>query len=413
MSDDRYKRKEELELRVGTILFTYHRSEHVKRVLEALSKNSLLPEKLYIFQDGIKEGTNVDEWNRVSRIVQNIDWCDTQVHVARENMGLAKSITFGVSYVLEECDAAIILEDDCVPDEHFIKFMVAALETYQSKGEVYSVSGYAWDISLAEDENDAYFNGRACSLGWGTWRDRWSQYEEDYSILKRIKKDSAARRRLSVWGNDLEIMLENKLEGSNDSWAVFWALKVIEKGGYCLSSYQQLIHNIGFDGSGENSGIAPDKYREPDRAFRGEFYFPQTIQSTQECEEEFEFLYGGKRGREKLELYRKLLIKWLQMKQTGRCLQITEKQKQGLAVWGKGEVFECLMREIQLSVKCIVETRPRVETYQGIPIVSIYELPQDIQNVIVIPYFDISIIKRKLEKLRPDICVIGIDELMV
>lgn len=400
-------------MQIGTILFTYHRSEHTRKVLEALSKSSQLPERLYIFQDGIKEKTSIDEWNQVGRIIQNVDWCDTQVHIAQENMGLAKSVTFGINQVLKECDAVIILEDDCVPDEHFMRFMVSALETYQEIKKVYSVSGYAWDISLQQEGKDAYFNRRACSLGWGTWRDRWCQYEEDYEILRRIKRDFAARERLAVWGNDLEIMLENRLEGNNDSWAVFWALKVIEKGGYCLNSYQQLIHNIGFDGTGENSGVAQDKYSKPGRTLGKEICFPDQVKSTRECEEEFAFLYAGKRGCEKLELYRKLLVKWIRMKQAGKSLGITEKQKEGLAVWGKGEILECLMQETALSVRCIVETRPSMETYMGIPIVAVSELPQDIKNVIVIPYFDILIIKRKIGKLRPDICVAGLDELMM
>lgn len=399
-------------MRIGTIIFTYHRSKHTKSVLDALAKNSILPEKLYIFQDGVKETTNISEWNEVRRIIEEVDWCDTQVHIAKENIGLSQSVSYGVSSVLEECDAAIILEDDCVPDEHFMRFMVSALEKYQKRSEVYSVSGYAWDISLPKGEGDAYFNRRACSFGWGTWKDRWSQYEEDYGILKRIRKDPAAMKRLSVWGNDLETMLENKLEGNNDSWAVFWALKIIEKGGYCLNSCQQLIHNIGFDGSGENSGVAQDKYRKPEKTFDAEICFPDQVQCTRECEEEFAFLFAGRHGREKLELYRKLLLRWLEMKQTGKSLQITDEQKNGLAVWGKGEMLTCLMREAQLSVTCIVETKPRMEMYQGIPVVSVYELPLDIRNVIVIPYFDVPIIRRKLEKLRPDICVVGLDELM-
>lgn len=50
-------------MQIGTILFTYHRSEHTKRVLDALKRNSMHPVKLYVFQDGIREGTNVEEWN--------------------------------------------------------------------------------------------------------------------------------------------------------------------------------------------------------------------------------------------------------------------------------------------------------------------------------------------------------------
>lgn len=56
----------EKQVRIGSILFTYHRSEHTRKVIEALSKNDILPEKLYIFQDGIKASTNYDEWLKVN-----------------------------------------------------------------------------------------------------------------------------------------------------------------------------------------------------------------------------------------------------------------------------------------------------------------------------------------------------------
>lgn len=399
-------------MKIGTILFTYNRSNHTKQVLDALSKNSVLPEKLYIFQDGMKKSTNADEWNRVGEVIQDVNWCDTEIHISNENKGLSKSITFGLDYVLSECDAAIILEDDCVPDKQFMSFMVAALEKYEGVDKVYSVSGYAWDIMLPKDENDAYFNGRVCSLGWGTWKERWSQYEEDYNILERIKNNKDASSRLAIWGQDLESMLVNRLVGVNNSWAVFWALKVIEKDGYCLSSHRQFIHNIGFDGSGENSGFAQDRYQRPQGKFHEMFSFPDIIQSTQECEEEFQFLFAGKYGNEKLELYRQLLIKWLQLKQSGGTLQLAKEKRQNLAVWGKGMLLDCLIQEMQLSIECIVETRPSLEAYRGIPIVSVYELPENIKNLIVIPFFDISFIRCKVLKLRADICVMGLDELL-
>ena len=52
-------------MKIGTIIFAYNRSEHMRQVLEALSQNDVLPEKLYLFQDGMKESTNIDEWNKV------------------------------------------------------------------------------------------------------------------------------------------------------------------------------------------------------------------------------------------------------------------------------------------------------------------------------------------------------------
>lgn len=41
-------------MRIATIIFAYNRSYHVGKVIEALEKNTIRPEKLFIFQDGFK-----------------------------------------------------------------------------------------------------------------------------------------------------------------------------------------------------------------------------------------------------------------------------------------------------------------------------------------------------------------------
>lgn len=378
----------------------------------ALERNEVLPEKLYIFQDGMKEDTDIEEWRKVSEIIKKVSFCDTEIHIAEKNKGLSRSITDGVGYVLEIYDAVIVLEDDCVPDKQFMRFMVSALQTYQRTEKVYSVSGYAWSINLCANGEDAYFNGRCCSYGWGTWRDRWDQYENDYYVLKRIKKDPDASRRLMVWGKDLEAMLIGNLTGKNDSWAVFWALKIIEKGGYCLSSYRQLIHNIGFDGTGTHSGFMKDDYQYTEELYHREFRFPVNVHSTKECEEEFSFLFGGIYGAEKTEKYKNLLLKWIHMKQIGRNIQIPKGATEGIAVWGKGIIFDRFIEEVNIPIKYIIESKPSGNMYKKIPIKSINELQDDIKCIIVIPFFDISIIKKKLERMKKNICVIGIDELI-
>lgn len=373
-----------------------------------------MPEKLYIFQDGIKQNTNLEEWKAVNQFVQSIDWCETEVYVSEKNKGLAKSVVSGINHVLQECDAVIILEDDCVPHRQFMRFMAAALNAYEKEKRVYSVSGYAWDVNLHDQEKDAYFNGRICSYGWGTWKDRWIQFEEDYHLLKKIKRDSAANARLQIWGQDLAGMVTGNVLDKCDSWAVFWALKVIEKGGYCLSPYKQLVQNIGFDGSGIHSGnlqasdtILEDEYKES-------FSFPEKIESTKECEDEFRFLFAGKRGEEKMKLYQDLLVQWVQVKQQRRSIQIPDKWKDGIAVWGKGQIFDCFLNELTgwAEVKYIIESRPSIEAYKGIPIIPISKLPSDVSTIVVIPYFDLDIIRAKVQKMRPDIQLLGIDEFL-
>ena len=74
-------------MKIANLLFVYKRSEHTARVLEALSRNTILPQKLIIFQDGLRDDKDICEWNKVNRLINSIDWCDHEVlcqHIIRD-----------------------------------------------------------------------------------------------------------------------------------------------------------------------------------------------------------------------------------------------------------------------------------------------------------------------------------------
>ena len=102
------------------------------------------------------------------------------------------------------------------------------------------------------------------------------------------------------------------------------------------------------------------------------------------------------------------------MKQLGKTISIPNEWGDGIAVWGRGRVFDCFLNELgdQRMVKYIIESRPSANMYMEIPIISINKLPSNIRNIIVIPYFDLDIIKAKVGKLRNDIRFWGIEELL-
>ncbi len=401
-------------MKIGTIIFTWHRSEHTAKVLEALAQNDLRPQRLYIFQDGMNEKTNAEEWEKVNSLIKQVNFCETHVQVSGINKGCAKSIVTGINYVLEECDAVIILEDDCVPNRQFMRFMVSALETYKSVEKVYSISGYTDGVKLSREQNyDAFFSGRSCSWGWGTWKDKWAIYEENYNIINEIKKDKKAYERLQVWGIDLEEMLMGNISGKCNAWDVFWSLNIIKRGGYCLSPYEPLIHNIGCDGTGVHCGYRRDN-DEKEMDFTASFRFPQIVRNTEECENEVRFIFGGKQENEKRRLYQDILIRWVKMKQEGKSIKIPIESGKNVVVWGKGKIFDLLADELgdYLNIKCIVEREPNTDEYRHIPVITVDEIPKNIMDIIVIPFFDIDIISPKVKKKRPDIRIWGMDELI-
>ena len=281
-------------MKVATILFTYHRSNHTKKVIDGLKKNYVLPEKLFVFQDGLKDGEDRTEWDRVNTLIHGIDFCPTELIVSEKNRGLANSVIAGVNYVFQEYDAVIILEDDCVPSKNFINFMMQCFEKYKDEKGIYNISGYAWPIDLSSnDKSDIYFTGRTSSLGWGTWKDRWEQYERENDILRKISNDKQASIYLASWGSDLSGMFLAQVDGKIDSWSVYWSLKVIEKRGLCVSPYRSLIQNIGFDGTGTHSGITNDFSVSIEKFEKRVYKFPIRSTILLETQKAFAALYGS------------------------------------------------------------------------------------------------------------------------
>lgn len=401
---------------IATIIFTYNRPQHTAKVLDGLKRSEVLPSKLIIFQDGIKKTTDLSDWEKVGEIISKVKWCDTEIYIAPENRGLANSIIAGVSYAFERYDAVIVLEDDCVPHPKFMTYMIAGLNKYEAHKQVYSIGGGdTWPINLTKEKEDAYFCGRITSLGWGTWKDRWAQYERDYMILKRIKNDPEGNERLCIWGNDLESQLIGNITGRCDSWAVFWALKVIEKGGYCLLPYESLIKNIGFDGTGVHSGTYEVNidYRSADSM--DDLILPDEVRFSDECKEAYRELLTVTPRIERYRCYQNILISWLEMKQRGGSLKnIGEDKNKAIAVWGKGRMCDLLIQELEgrdERVEYIIESNQSVKQYHGIPVILIDELPESVKTIVVIPVYDMEKIREKVKTSGKKVNIVGIDEL--
>ncbi|WP_223813586.1 glycosyltransferase family 2 protein [Geobacillus zalihae] len=175
------------------LLFVYNRPDHTLKVLEGLKKNNV--KRLYVFCDGPKTQEDLGKVERTRELIRNIDWCEVEAVFRDRNIGLASSIINGVTDIFQKgYDSVIVLEDDCVPKENFIKFMIDSLEYYRSFKEVMHISGFGLPIKKYTDA-DVYFTPYPCSWGWGTWADVWkgcdfSQTEGYLSLLKNneIKK---------------------------------------------------------------------------------------------------------------------------------------------------------------------------------------------------------------------------------
>ena len=390
-------------MEIATLLFTYNRSYHTEKVLSALKENTVLPQKLFIFQDGVRKEEDIEEWNRVNSLIQNIDWCDNEIIVSENNKGLADSIVSGVDYVFQECDAVIVLEDDCVPNHGFLTFMTECLHKYQDTDEVYSVSGFAFPVDVEGNGTDAYFLRRISSWGWGTWKDRWACFERDYRIWGRLMKDPELAEQLHIWGADLQNYLRGNIDGTYNSWAAFWALTVIERKGYCLSPYKSLLTNIGLDGTGVHcgrNGIDQYVYNDDKIAFQ----LPDKVELPPNCEQTFADFFSWTPPEKRMSLYNDFLVKWVDCVTNCHFKLADRFLKRGIekcSIWGKGNICDLVLKELKgrVDVLSIIESHPAEKEYKQIPIVGVNNIPEESQIIIVIPIHDFQKIKRMVRKV--------------
>lgn len=244
---------------IGIALFTYRRPWHTQQVLESLKRNAI--DKLYIFQDGLRDERDREDWQKVSDLIRGVDFVPTEIFISDINRGLANSIISGVDYVFSKHDMAIALEDDIRLSSQYISFMHECFCRYRDNPEVSCVAGGGWAIELPNSSYDAFFSLRMSSIAWGTWKDRWQQYDRDYTLLARILHDPEKKKILNQCGTDIETIMRAQLLGECDSWALFWTLMQINNKQVCVLPTQYLAQDIGHDGvKGTNSVTATTRF---------------------------------------------------------------------------------------------------------------------------------------------------------
>ena len=245
------------------VLLVYNRPDHTRKTLTALSENFLADKsRLIVFADGPKKqasSNQLDLIRQTREVLVSKKWCkEVEIHEADENKGLARSVTDGVSSVVEKYGKAIILEDDILTSRGFLTFMNQALEFYEDVPEVMQIAGYFLPVKNRHELPSTFFYNVNSCWGWATWQRAWKEYREDAAqLLTDVKgsKSFSKRNFNKGQGDNFHQQLIDNVEGRIHTWAVKWHASMFLKGGFCLHPSTTFVRNIGIDGSGTYSGF--------------------------------------------------------------------------------------------------------------------------------------------------------------
>ena len=245
------------------ILFVYNRPEHTRKTIEALKRNSLASEsELFVFADGPKENATDAQQAKIRQVREYIasieGFKEVHIETSEKNKGLANSVVYGVTKIVNQFGRVIVLEDDIVTSSHFLQYMNQSLDLYENDDEVACIHGFSI-IKDAPIRENSYFQYGADCWGWATWERGWELFNPDaQELLKRLKDDRKLRT-IFTYNESYPYMemLQNQIDGKVDSWAIRWYASAVINRKLCLYPRKSLVQNIGFgDGTHTNSSNA-------------------------------------------------------------------------------------------------------------------------------------------------------------
>lgn len=95
--------------------------------------------------------------------------------------------------------------------------------------------------------------------GWATWNDRWNMFIDDIDYLYHNLKDKDMNY-AALPETDMFDQIKRNYQGTLKTWAIKWYATIFINKGLCLYPKQTLVDNIGFDGTGDNSGLQLNTY---------------------------------------------------------------------------------------------------------------------------------------------------------
>jgi hypothetical protein len=165
------------------------------------------------------------------------------------NLGCKQRVSSGVSWVFEQVEEAMILEDDCLPDPTFFRFCQEMLERYRHDRRVGMVSGANFQFGQGRVDDSYYFSKYSMIWGWGSWRDRWlGTYDVALEKWPRIRDENALA---DMVGSIREGQYWQKVfgkvhRGEIDTWDYQWFFANFLEGRLSIVPAGNLISNIGY-----------------------------------------------------------------------------------------------------------------------------------------------------------------------
>lgn len=267
---------------ISVLILFFNRADHLSKVFAEVKKAR--PARLFLYQDGPREGRNDMEGIQACRELvkdENIDWeCEVHRNYQTKNFGCDPSGFLSQQWAFSLTDKCIVLEDDVVPSQSFFPFCKEMLDRYENDSRITLISGFNTEANQLRNHGDSYFFTRVFSIwGWASWSRVILNRDGDYGFVSNPQQFQLLKEKVKLYRqrSDMpQMCIDHANSGKQYFESIFWAYMLLNDGLAIMPSVN-LINNIGMEGGTHFSAqldLLPRRLRHVFTMPRRELNFP-------------------------------------------------------------------------------------------------------------------------------------------
>lgn len=251
--------------KLPVLITFFNRPTILEQLLRAASKRNDI--EIYFACDGPR--SEIDEpkiescWKLVHKYFGNVP--STRKLQRSANLGCKIAMKQNIDWFFNLNEYGVILEDDCIPDDNFFKYIGNALIDFDKSSNIMCVAGTDFVPSKFNNSIGLFRQSIFPMVwGWGTWANKWKYYELEIHDHREVVAMAANRLFGSKSSLD-KLYFENSFNmrflevnhGIIDTWDYSLLASVWRNDFKSLQINANLILNTGFSLDATHTTLTP------------------------------------------------------------------------------------------------------------------------------------------------------------
>lgn len=252
------------KLSTAVALIIFNRPETTEKVFSAIAKAK--PPKLLVVADGprVNRAGEAERCAAARAIIKRVDWdCEVLTNYSETNLGCKNRVASGIDWVFEQVPEAIILEDDCLPDQSFFYFCEELLERYRDDKRISMIAGSNIIYKQFRPDNSYFYSRYSLIWGWATWRRAWKDYDISMSCWPERKKTGWHKYigGRNFWKSEYwKLIFDDVYTAKLRTWDYQWLYTNIVMNRLCIVPAVNMVDNIGFGSDATHTTESPSEW---------------------------------------------------------------------------------------------------------------------------------------------------------